>query len=242
MIKVPKKMAKKGGHRYIFNVRIKSSGFSIVETIASATILAGVVATTVTIVGLTEQSRYQSILRDAIRQTVEADIEEMKQRLYEFKYVANDGTQAKRSCYTTDSTCKDPQNIVNIDSSKLFDTCRRIAYEFIKQHSGNVLNPWNSIITPSGSTHTVFKSAPIVIRRSVKVSPSLDDNGTTIDYTNTRIPTTTDSALLRITYRVVSKSSDMANVGLTTQSVNEVLRTVTLYNDAHPYCDLEQHK
>jgi len=236
MVKVSTKLGVKGGKRHIRNVISKNSGFSIVETIASATILASLVATTVTIVGLTEQLRYQSSLRDAIRQTVDADIEEMKQRLFEFRYVANDGTQAKRSCYTTDSTCNDPQNRVNIDQSKLFDTCRRIAYDFLRQQSGNVLNPWDSIITPSGSTHTVFKSAPVVIRRSVKASPSLDGS------VNTAVTLNTDSALLRITYRVVSKSSDMAQVGLTSQSMNEVLRTVTLYNDAHPYCDLEQHK
>jgi len=232
MVKIPKKFARKGSQCRILNINSEVSGFSIVESMASATILAGLIATTVTIVGLTEQLRYQSSLRDAIRQTVETDIAELKQRLYEFRYVANDGgIDPNRSCYTTDSTCKDPQNIVDIEPSKLFDTCRRIAYDFLRQQSGNVLNPWDSTITLTGSTHTVFTSAPVVIKRSIKASPSLDDRAIT-----------TDSALLRITYRVVSKSSDMAQVGLTSQSVNEVLRTVTLYNDAHPYCNLEQHK
>jgi len=58
-------------------------GFGIVEAITAAAILAGIIVTTLTISGMIDEAKYQASIRDAVRQAIDTDIEQIKQRLFD---------------------------------------------------------------------------------------------------------------------------------------------------------------
>jgi len=201
----------------------QKDGFGIVEAITAAAILAGIIVTTLTISGMVDEAKYQASIRDAVRQAIDTDIEEVKQRLFEYQYVAptySGNTVATNACYKTHTSCSGTSSITN-----LVQTCRLIGSDVATQLGGN-----SATLNLDRSTHAVFANAPVIINRTITpTQPSASSaNGIT-----------TDQSLLRVTYSVAGVTNGTARAGLLSDSRGEVLRTVTLYPDAHAYCNPE---
>ena len=201
----------------------QTDGFGIVEAITAAAILAGIIVTTLTISGMIDEAKYQASTRDAIRQAIDTDIEEVKQHLFEYQYVAptySGNTVATNACYKTHTSCSGASSITN-----LVQTCRLIGSGVSTQLGGN-----SAPLNLDRSTHAVFTNAPVVINRTITPTQPSTSSGNGI---------TTDQSVLRVTYSVAGVSSAVARAGLLSDSRGEVLRTVTLYPDAHAYCNPE---
>ena len=80
------------------------SGFGLLETIISAVILAILVATSVTITNKYQLISYRSSLRQAISQTVDDDLTEIKLELESYLYQKK--TQSQSACYATNRSCQ----------------------------------------------------------------------------------------------------------------------------------------
>ena len=201
----------------------QKDGFGIVEAITAAAILAGIIVTTLTISGMVDEAKYQASIRDAVRQAIDTDIEQIKQRLFEYQYVppTNSGnTVVTKACYKTHTSCSGASSITN-----LVQTCRSMGDDVTTQLGGNT-----ATLSLDRSTHAVFTNAPVIINREIlPTQPSASSaNGIT-----------TDRSVIRVTYNIVQVSSKVARAGLLSDSRGEVLRTVTLYPDAHAYCNPE---
>jgi len=223
MIKKPKKF---GSFPQSWITRVhcpQIDGFGTVEAITSAAILAGIIVTTSTISGMVDEAKYQASIRDAVRQAIDIDIENVKQRLFEYQYVAptyNGNTVSTKACYKTHTSCIGASSITN-----LVQSCRLMGDDVTTQLGGN-----SAILSLDRSTHAVFTNAPVRINR--QISPTLPSASSMYGFT-------TDRSLIRVTYSVVQVSSTVAKAGLLSDSRGEVLRTVTLYPDAHAYCNPE---
>jgi len=213
-------------------------GFGIVEAIAASVILAGVIVTTLTLAGMIEELKYQSSIRDAVRQVVDADIEDMKQKLFDFRYrpsaQGSSSGAITKPCYTTNSNCRNSSNLV-ITSADQIQICRLISRDFIRFLQGrpegfplNGLQTSDTILNLNNSTHTVLNQSPVVIRKFMESLPSVISFGMS-----------TDEVHLRVTYSVSSTSSRIAKAGLLGDSRGEILRIVSLYPDSHAYCNPE---
>jgi len=201
----------------------EQNGFGIIEAITAAAILATIIVTTVTISSMVDETRYQASVRDAVRQAIDTDIEEIKQRLFDYQYVKptySGITVLTKPCYNTHTTCSGANNITNLSQ-----TCRLIASNLSTQLGGFSAN-----LRLDRSTHEVFSSAPVVVNRTITPTEPSANSGSGIS---------TDQSLLRVTYSVASMTSGVAKAGFMSNSRGEVLRTVTLYPDAHAYCNPE---
>jgi len=213
-------------------------GFGIVEAITASVILAGVIVTTLTLAGMIEELKYQSSIRDAVRQIVDGDIEDMKQKLFAFRYrptaQSNGAAAITKPCYTTNSNCSNSTNAV-ISAADQIQVCRLIARDFIRylegKPEGSSLSghqTGSTIMYLDKSTHTVLNQSPVVIYKYMESLPTVTSNGIS-----------TEESHLRVTYSVVSTSSRLAKAGMLAESRGEILRNVSLYPDSHAYCNPE---
>ena len=83
---------------------ISAHGFGLLETILSAVILAILIATSVTITNKYQLISYRSSLRQAIAQTVDDDLTEIKLELESYLY--QNKTQSQSACYATNRGCQ----------------------------------------------------------------------------------------------------------------------------------------
>jgi len=221
-----KRLEKMRSYPQSWTIRIHShqnDGFGIVEAITAAAILAGIIVTTLTISGMIDEAKYQASIRDAVRQAIDTDIENVKQRLFEYQYVAptySGNTVATKACYKTHTSCSGASGITN-----LVQTCRSMGDDVTTQLGGN-----NATLSLDRSTHSVLTNAPVIINREILPTQPLASSTNGI---------TTDRSVIRVTYSVVGVSSKVARAGLLSDSRGEVLRTLTLYPDAHAYCNPE---
>ena len=83
---------------------ISSLGFGLLETIISAVILTILIATSITITNKYQLINYRSSLRQAIAQTIDDDLTEIKLELESYLYQKK--TQTQSACYATNRGCQ----------------------------------------------------------------------------------------------------------------------------------------
>lgn len=201
----------------------EQDGFGIVEAITTGAILATIIVTTLAILGKIDEAKYQASIRDAVRQAIDTDIEQIKQHLFDYHYVKpsySGNTVLTNACYKTHTACSGANSITNLSQ-----TCRFIASDIYPQLGGSSTN-----LNLDRRTHEVFTRAPVVVNRTFTPTQPSTNSGSGIS---------TDLSLLRVTYRVASVTNKVVRAGILSDSGGEVLRTVTLYPDAHAYCNPE---
>ena len=83
---------------------ISAQGFGLLETIISAVILAILISTSVTITNKYQLISYRASLRQAIAQTIDEDLTEIKLELESYLYQKRN--QSQNACYATNRGCQ----------------------------------------------------------------------------------------------------------------------------------------
>ena len=197
-------------------------GFTLTEVLAAAVVLGATVAISTTINAMIEQKKYESSLKDAVRQVIDNDIAYIKQRLFTLNYVPaviNGNNITTSPCYKTHTSCNGSSEIKD-----LVQYCRNLGSNAIQFIGGS-----GSYLRLDKNVHAVFGSTPVSIRRdmtSVRSSfaASLTSN--------------VDAPLIRLVYSVIGSNRN-TNVGLKASSPGEILRIAELYPDSYGYCNPE---
>ena len=213
-------------HRALFSsslVRTRltrhDNGFGILENIASALLLSVLIALGLTLSTIMENNKYESSLRDAARQTVEDDIEKVKNFLFTLDYVASSqgsGGITQGACYKSNTSCAG-SGTLNVKQ-----VCRDYASRAIQMIPGRQ----NVVLDLSSGNISAFGSRPFVIRRRLNVAtPNRVGN----------LPV--DRSVIRATYLLENTTS--RKFGLSSNQRGELLRSIDFYPGAHPYCNPE---
>lgn len=120
----------------------ETTGFGLLEGIISALILSVVIATAVTVTNKFQQINYRSSLRQAIAQTIDEDMTEIKLELEHYLYQKK--TTNSTACYASSRSCT--------QSSTGVGTCQWIA----RNASQSITLASNGAIPFNQRTHKVF--------------------------------------------------------------------------------------
>ena len=197
------------------------SGFGIVESIASALLLSVLIALGLTLSTMLENTKYESSIRDAARQTIEDDIEKVKNLLFALDYVPATASQGpggtpQGACYKSNSACT-RSGALNIKQ-----VCRDYANRAIQMIPGRQ----NVVLELSSRNVSAFGGKPFVIRRRLSVgTPNISGN------------LSVDRSVIKGTYLLENTTN--RKFGLSSNTAGEVLRSIDFYPGAHPYCNPE---
>ena len=195
------------------------SGFGIVESIVSALLLSVLIALGLTLSTMLENTKYEASLRDAARQTVEDDIEKVKNFLFSLDYVAasqGSGGIAQGACYKSNTSCAGSSTL------NVKQVCRDYASRAIQTIPGRQ----DVVLELSSKNVSAFGARPFVIRRRLNIAtPNKSGN----------LPL--DRSVIRGTY-LLEKTTNR-KFGLSSNQTGEVLRSIDFYPGAHPYCNPE---
>ena len=122
--------------------KLENSGFGLLEAIISAMILAVAIATSVSVTNKYQAVNYRSSLRQAIAQSVDEDLTEIKLELESYLYQPR--TKSLGACYASNTNC---QKTVGVGK------CKEMAK--MAQTSSSFLN--SGIVNLSNQTHQIFK-------------------------------------------------------------------------------------
>ncbi|WP_250398757.1 hypothetical protein [Synechococcus sp. MU1648] len=194
---------------------IAISGFGLLETIISAVILAILVATSVTITNKYQFINYRSSLRQALSQTVDDDLTEIKLELESYLYEKK--TQSQSACYATNRSCQ--QSTAGVGQCKYLAQRAIAASPLIKDGE----------ISFNTQTHQVFKglqNAKSGLKRIVTVkkpeAPTQANQSITL----------MDESIIRVTYTL---EGELAQVLFDSANL-KTIGSVDLSPPAHSLC------
>ena len=119
------------------------AGFGLLEALFSAMILGIVISTSVSITNKYQTINFRSSLRNAVVQTIDEDLTEVKLELENFLYQKK--TTSNSACYSTNRNC--------IQSTAGVGQCKSLALRAI--NSSQLIK--NEEIKLTGQTHKIYK-------------------------------------------------------------------------------------
>ena len=125
------------------NTQKAEHGFGLLEAIISAVILAIMIATSISVTNKYQAINYRSSLRQALAQTIDEDLTEVKLELESYLYQKK--TQSKSACYATNRSC--------LQSTAGVGHCKTLAQRAIA--SSPIIR--NGELSLNTQTHQVFK-------------------------------------------------------------------------------------
>lgn len=195
--------------------RIAERGFGLLEAVISAVILAVVIATSVSVTNKYQAISYRSSLRQAIAQTIDEDLTEIKLELESFLYQKK--TQSQSACYATNRSCQ--QSAVGVGQ------CKILAQQAIAVST--LIN--NGEISLRTQTHQIFKglqNSKSGLKRIVSVkkpeAPSQASQSVSL----------MDESIVRVTYTL---EGELAQV-LFDNTATKIISSVDLSPSAHSLC------
>ena len=195
--------------------RIAERGFGLLEAIISAMILAVLIATSVSVTNKYHAISYRSSLRQAIAQTVDDDLTEIKLELESFLYQKK--TQSQSACYATNRSCQ--------QSTAGVGQCKILAQQAIA--ASPLIN--NGEISFRTQTHQIFKglqNSKSGLKRIVSVqkpeAPSQASQSVSV----------MDESIVRVTYTL---EGELAQV-LFDNKAKQIINSVDLSPPSHSLC------
>ncbi len=205
--------------------RLSHKGFGMVESITAAAIL-GITITIITLLTtMLENSRQRIMLRNAMGQVIQQDIDQIKYELFKHLYVPK--TQVKSSCYKTNSNCSGGSSATFFSSSA---KCRNIATTITTLPFGTTLLPL------SKKTHRLFGGKPITIERTISAhKPDIVNPSNIVRPRNVLAVKAVDTSIIRVKYELTSN----IQAGLEANSARELIRYIDLNPGSHSWCEPE---
>ena len=194
-------------------------GFGIVESIASALLLSVLIGLGLTLSTMLENTKYEASLRDAARQSIEDDVEKVKNFLFRLDYLEGSNSsqgQTQGACYKSNTSCTRGGSI------NVAQVCRNYATRAIHMIPGRN----NYVLDLSSRNISMFGAKPFVIRRLLTVG-SPNGSGNLI----------VDRSIIKGTY--ILENTTERKAGLSSNPRREILRTEDFYPNGHPYCNPE---
>lgn len=207
-------------HKSLLSQKIYlEGGFGIVESIVSALLLSVLIGLGLTLSTMLENTKYEASLRDAARQSIEDDIEKVKNFLFSLDYLPGSNSskgQTQGACYKSNTSCTRGGSI-NIPQ-----ICKNYATRAIQMIPGRN----NYVLDLNSRNISVFGSKPFLIRRLLSVgSPNGAGN------------LVVDQSIIKGTY--ILENTTERKAGLSSNPKREILRTEDFYPNGHPYCNPE---
>ena len=190
-------------------------GFGLLEAIVSAVILAILISTSVSITNKYQALNYRSSLRQAIAQTIDEDLTEIKLELESYLY--QNKTNTLGACYASNRSCQ--QSTIGVGHCKTLAQRAITASSIIK--SGD--------LSFKAKTHQIFKglqNSPTGLMRNVSVQKP--------DAPNQAKQTVSlmDQSIVRVQYTL---EGELANV-LFDSKAKKTIGSVDLSPPAHASC------
>ena len=191
-------------------------GFGLLEALISAILLAIMIATSVTVTNKYQALNYRSSLRQAIAQTIDEDLTEIRLELENYLYQPK--TQSLGACYASNEDCQ--------QSKRGVGTCDRMA-GLAANYSAIIKS---GIISLDSQTHQIFEGLKNNQSSDLKriISIETPDAPRQVGQKVDKI----DKSIVRIQYTV---EGDFANV-LFDSSSKRVVTSVDLSPPAHGSC------
>ena len=209
----------KKNKRYLPLKRNFDDGFGIVESIASAMLLSVLIGLGLTLSTMLENTKYEASLRDAARQSIEDDVEKVKNFLFNLDYLAGSNSssgQTQGACYKSHTSCTRGGKL------NVTQVCRDYANRAINMIPGRN----NYVLDLSSRNISMFGTRPFVIRRLLTIGTP-NGSGTL----------TVDRSIIKGIY--ILENTTERKAGLSNNPNREVLRTEDFYPNGHPYCNPE---
>ena len=199
--------------------KLENSGFGLLEAIISAMILAVAIATSVSVTNKYQAVNYRSSLRQAIAQSVDEDLTEIKLELESYLYQPR--TKSLGACYASNTNCQ--QSTVGVGK------CNEMAK--MAQTSSSFLN--SGIVNLSNQTHQIFKGLKTKPNSDLRkiVSIQKPDAPRQVGQTIQGI----DKSIVRIQYTL---EGEFAKV-LFDSSAKKTIASVDLSPAAHGSCQYQ---
>lgn len=177
------------------------SGFGLLEAIISAVILAIMIATSISVTNKYQAINYRSSLRQALAQTIDEDLTEVKLELESYLYQKK--TKTNSACYSTNRSCQQSTAAVGqcktlaqraiasspaMRSSELsFNTQTHQLFKGLKS-SNSGLKRIVSVETPEAPKQT-NQTVSLMDRSIVRIKYTLQGNLAQVLYNNPAIKT-----------------------------------------------------
>ena len=201
--------------RRIENLIDSENGFGLLEGIISATILAIMIATSVSITNKYQAISYRSSLRQAIAQTIDDDLTEIKLELESYLYQSK--TKTQNACYASNRNCQ--QSTVGVGH------CNSIGQRAVT--SSSIIK--NGDLTFNMQTHNIFKglqNSASGLKRIVSVekpdAPAQASQSVNL----------LDQSIVRVQYTL---EGELANV-LFDSAAKKIITSIDLTPPAHASC------
>ena len=198
------------------NIIRKEEGFGLLETIISAVILAIAIATSVSVTNKYQSLNYRSSLRQAIAQTIDEDLTEIRLELESYLYQHK--TKSLGACYATNTNCK--QSTIGVGK------CDQLA-QLAVTSSGIIKS---GIVSLDSQTHQIFKGLKNKnisdVRRFISIEKP--DAPKQVSQVVSKI----DQSIVRIQYTV---EGEFANILFDSPS-KKIISSVDLTPPAHGSC------
>ena len=194
----------------------EEGGFGLLETIISAIILAIAIATSVSVTNKYQLLNYRSSLRQAIAQTIDEDLTEIRLELESYLYQHK--TNSLGACYATNTNCK--QSTVGVGK------CDQLAQLAVS--SSAIIK--TGIISLDSQTHQIFKGLKNKNISDVKrvVSIEKPDAPKQVSQVISKI----DQSIVRIQYTIEGEFADI----LFDSPSKKIISSIDLTPPAHGSC------
>ena len=195
-----------------------TSGFGLLEAIISAMILAVPIATSVSVTNKYQAMNYRSSLRQAIAQSIDEDLTEIKLELEHYLYQPRTNTLG--ACYASNTNCRSKIGV---------GTCNKMAEMAVA--SSSILN--SGIVNLDNQTHQVFsglrnKSSSNLRRIVSTINP---DAPKQVSQSISKI----DKSIVRVQYTLEGDFADT----LFDSTAKKIIASVDLSPAAHGSCQYQ---
>lgn len=198
------------------NIKKSENGFGLLESIISAVILAILIATSVTVTNKYQSLNYRSSLRQAIAQSIDEDLTEIKLELETYLYQKKTATQG--ACYASSRNCK--------QSTAGVGYCNTLAQRAIS--SSSIIKSGD--LDFNTKTHQILKglkNSNSDLKRIVSVKkPDAPSQAN-------QIVTLMDQSIVRVQYTI---EGELANI-LFNNDAKKILTSIDLSPPAHSSCE-----
>ena len=206
------RMRKFQARRYLF---VEEIGFGLLEAIVSAIILAVTIATSISITNKYQAMNYRSSLRQAIGQTIDGDLTEIKLELESYLYQPK--TQSSGACYASNKNC---QSTVGVGQCGQMARQAKTASPIIK----------DGVISLEAQTHQVFKGFENNPNSNLKRIVSIEKPDAPKQAN--QIVSLIDQSIIRVQYTL---EGELANI-LFDEPTKKIISSIDLSPAAHASC------
>ena len=210
----------------------QTAGFTLLEVISSAAILALAIAFSYSFASISEDIKSSSKLRNSVAEIVENDLEKLKSISWGFLYNPK-GLQKNNPCYRTSNLCNQntPPIAPNIFSMQRW--CLDVSPRFISSLPASLKSTYNFF--PDNHYHQVFQGRSAQIRRTIQLINHPISSFNSTSYSNHR------SELIKISYYLVALNKNSEKIVLenfTSGSRPNIffIRSYITNLDAHAWC------